>query len=300
MTLVAGALGLLVLAVGLVADATRADVVAVPASALKTSVVVIGPEVLALAPEGRVAVTSDGALVASAARPVDTQEWLSDLSATHVTGLTDWETLRVRTSDRVAPQDPVVTPSPEPTVGATPSPEPTDPAAATPTPVAEGEPTQADADAAPSPSTDHWRATWRGNGRVSIAIADVPAGMPLVVQSADGSPLTDVSMRIERQLNDAWISPLIWWGGILTVLGLVAALFLLIDLRPVQERAETWVAHRRRGASTAASIANPGSRRARRATGDAMPVADLGEESTAGKKARPTGDDSTSTKEDRS
>jgi hypothetical protein len=293
MALVAGALGLLVLAVGLVADATRSEAVATPMATLETSVVVVGPEILALAPDGRVSVTGSGTLIANAARPVDAQAWVAGQSVTYLTGLPDWETLGVRTSDRVEPQEPLATKTPAATPVPTPepTPEPT---------VAADDASEADAFAVPLLSEDHWRATWNGDDSLSVAVSDIPVGMPLVVRSADGSVLTDVSMRMERDLNDGWISPLIWWGIVLTAVGLIALLFLLVDLRPVQERTETWLAHRRRGARAAASVPSPGSRRARRATGDAIPVAEVELDPTTPKDSDAHPTHVASTKEERS
>jgi hypothetical protein len=240
-------------------------------------VVVFGPEILAMSPDGRVTVTGGGPLEAHAARPADAQAWLNSHGATFVTGLPEWEVLSTRTADRLE--------TPDANAGTSPSPSTSPSPGASPQPDAD---TDADADAAadeasngenvdaaiPPTSADHWRATWKGDGRVSVAIADIPAGMPLVVRSADGAPLSEAIMTIDRELNEDWIAPLIWWGAVLAAIGVAALIFLIVDLRPLQAHGETWLARRKRiGSGDAAP--QPGSRRERRMQKETTLVADL-------------------------
>ncbi len=280
--LVAGALGLVVLAIGLVADANRLEPRVTATVAVETSIVVVGPEVLELAPGGRVTAVGNEALSAHSARPVDVKAWLGDHAVTYVTGMVDWDELSVRKADRVVatPDDSA---SPAPTASPTPSPSPTEDDSE------QGADDEATEDDVATPngvqelmlaSSDHWRQTWNGQGRVSVATAAVPAGQPLVLVATSGEPLQEVTMVIDRDINDGWISPLIWWGILLVAVGLVALIFVVIDLRPVQAQIETWIAHRRRIGS-GDHEPKPGSRRARRTSSQGVPVVPLTEDNAA-------------------
>lgn len=268
MALWAGVLGIVVLAGGLVADAYRPERTVRPEVAFDSTVVVIDPEVLALAPEGRVGVSGSGNIEAHTARPVDAKAWLGDVSVTYVTGLSDWDSLVTRSADRV-----VASPSPSPTASPSASPSPSATPSPSPSAAADGveEAEQFEVPAFMDASRDHWRETWNGTDRISVLTREVPAGLPLIVTSTTGAPLTQADLLIEREVNDGWISPLIWWGVILTVVGLLALVFYIVDLRPVQARIEESMARIRRRRARRAEP-SPGSRRSRRR----VPAAQVG------------------------
>lgn len=266
--LVAGVIGVLLLAAGLIAESQRppSDVTAV--ANVDTAVVVYEPEMIAFAGDFRIGVSGDGAIVAVSARPVDAEAWLADRRATVVTGLPAWETLSTEGIEPAAPS-----PSPSPSAS-------DEPAAATPTPSpsasagAEDGAEEEQIDILAETSQDHWRADWRGQGRLSIQASDVPPGETLVVVSEDGSPLTRTDLAVTRNVDDGWITPLIWWGGFLTAVGFVGLIMRFIDLRPAHAKREEWMAKRQR-AGEEGQEANPGTRRARRATGEHLPEARL-------------------------
>jgi hypothetical protein len=133
-------------------------------------------------------------------------------------------------------------------------------------------------------STDDWRSSWRGINRVSLDAGAIAPGEVLVVYAEDGSNVSTVEFSTVRQVNDGWISPLIWIGGFLALLGAVAALSGLIDTRPVQERAESWM--RGRSKNGAENSVRPGSRRERRLAGSSLPDVVLDE-----REASAPGDD---------
>src|SRR5660397_135035 len=122
-------------------------------------------------------------------------------------------------------------------------------------------------------SGDLWRHNWAGVGRVSIAFTAMSPGEYLVVNSTDGSNLGALEISADRQVNDAWISPLIWIGVALAVLGLIAVLSAIIDVRPLQERVESWTTKRSRIAK--GEDPKAGSRRERRLAGSSLPDIDL-------------------------
>lgn len=263
--IIAGVLGLLMLVAGLIADAARADRQVVTEQALDTPVVVLGPEVLALPGLERIAINAEGGLEANTARPVDAEAWIKRRSATYVLGYAGWDALATRTEERV-----VVTPSPtvSPSADATASPsaEPTDEPTASP---------EATADDATFDvgSTDVWRHSWHGVDRVAVTGSTLAVGESLVVYADSGQPLTSIEFYAQRQVNDGWIAPLIWIGAALAALGLVALVSGLIDIRPLQARAETW--RRKRGAAD--EPPRPGSRRERRLAGSTLPEVSLDE-----------------------
>ena len=97
----------------------------------------------------------------------------------------------------------------------------------------------------------------------------VAPGEVLVVYAEDGSNLDSVEFKASRQVNDGWINPLIWIGAVLALLGVVAVLSGLIDTRPVQERAESWLRGRSKRGDE--KEIRPGSRRERRLAGSSLP-----------------------------
>ncbi len=273
---IAGALGLLMLIAGLMSQAVRPPHAVVTEARLDTPVVVIGPEVLALPELGRLSVTADGGVEAHTARPADAEAWLADHSATYITGYASWEEFTTRTASRIVAESPSPSPSPSavatPAAGTSPSPSPS------PTPEA----TEADSadQAFDYGSGDLWRHNWAGMDRVSVAATAAMPGEYLVVNSLDGSNLGTIEVSATRQVNDGWISPLVWIGAALTLLGLLAVLSAIVDVRPIQERVESWTTKRSRIATD--EDPKPGSRRERRLAGSTIPDVDLeqkGEES---------------------
>ena len=92
-----------------------------------------------------------------------------------------------------------------------------------------------------------------------------------------GEPLTSTDVGFVREVNDGWITPLIWWGIVLTAVGFIALILRFVDLRPLQAKYEEWIARRQRTGEVE-DDARPGSRRARRAAGEHLPEASLDEE----------------------
>jgi hypothetical protein len=282
--IIAGVLGLLMLIAGLVANGARPDPKVVTKAPVNTPVVVVGPEVIALQGLDQIAVNATGGIEAHTARAADAASWLKRHSATYVSGYASWDALATRIESRVVP------PSPSPSASASPSASPS--ASAKPSPSASPSPAPT-ASAAAKPgdtkmnadygSTDDWRSSWSGVNRVSLAAGSVAPGEVLVVYTADGSNLGSVEFSAVRQVNDGWINPLIWIGGVLALLGAVAALSGLVDTRPIQERAESWL----RGRSKIGSdeSVRPGSRRERRLAGSSLPDVLLDER----EPPRPTG-----------
>jgi hypothetical protein len=265
--IIAGALGLLMLIAGLIAQTATPAHAVVTQATLDTPVVVLGPEVLALPELQRLAVTADGGVEAHTARPVDAEAWLGSYSATHITGYATWDELTTRIASRVVAETATPSPSPSATAEATPAAE------ASPSPSPEAtEPAPAE-ESFDYGSGDLWRHNWVGEGRVSIGITAVSPGEFLVVNSVDGSNLNTLEISADRQVNDAWISPLIWIGIALAVLGLLAVLSAIIDVRPLQERVESWTTKRSRVA--AGEGLKAGSRRERRLAGSSLPDIDL-------------------------
>lgn len=303
--IIAGVIGALVLTAGLIADDQRPSRKVTAVATLDAATVVIEPEMLAFIGDSRIGVNGEGAVIALSARPDDATAWLDDRTAVYVTGLPEWEVLATSVSDPAeaepdgddatgtpTPEDTTSSPTPSPTTEdatATPSPTPDE---ATPTPDdTTPTPTADDATATPTPdaaapgadapvadtSQDHWRSSWRGEGRVAVLASAVAPGETLVIVSADGSPLSSVDVGFEREVNDAWITPLIWWGVALTAVGLISLVLRFIDVRPAQARAEEWFAKRQR-VGDPADKPRPGGRRARR-SGDSPPASGEGGQS---------------------
>ncbi len=288
--LVAGVIGALLLATGLIADSQRppSDVTAV--AKVDTAIVVFEPEMLAFAGESRIGVTGEGEVVALSARPADAAAWLADREATRVTGLPDWETLSATTepltfeaaaTPAVSPS-PTVSPSPSQSPSASPSPEPTP--TASPSPGAEDETEDEPVNVLAESSQDHWRTDWRGENRLAFKGTDVPPGEVLVVINVAGTPFTQTDLALTREVDDGWITPLIWWGAFLLTAGVIAFVLRFIDLRPAQARGEEWMAKRQRSGEDG-SDPRPGTRRARRASGDVLPEPRLDEEAIAASAA---------------
>ncbi len=299
--IIAGVLGLVMFLTGVIASAVRDDREVVTQQSLDTPVVVLGPEVLALPGIERIAINGAGALDANTARPVDAEAWLKRHSATYVLGYVDWDELATRTGTRIT--TPSVAPSPSPD----PSGAPTDDAAAADAATTDAATDAAgDGEASPSPapsvdeaeqlydygSNDLWRHSWRGESRVVVTGATVAAGETLVVFDETGDNLESVEFYAVRDVNDEWISPMMWVGGALALLGVVAALSGLVDIRPIQARVETW---QRKRSGVAANPPRPGSRRERRLAGSTLPEVLLDETDTGTvptiDSSRPTGGD---------
>lgn len=259
--IIAGALGLLMVVAGLIAQAVRPAHAVVTEETLATPVVVLGPEVLALPEVRRLAVTADGDVEAHTARPVDAEAWLVRHSATYITGYATWEEFTTRTASRIVGD--TASSSPEATADATSA------ADASPSPSPDASEVAPAEESFDDGSDDIWRHTWTGQGRVSLAVASISPGEYLVVTSTDGADLGSLEISADRQVNDAWISPLIWIGIALAVVGLLAVLSAIIDVRPLQERVESWTSRRSRTAS--GEEAKAGSRRERRLAGSTLP-----------------------------
>ena len=278
--LVAGVIGVLLLAVGLIANAQRPPRDVTPSAAVDTGIVVVEPEMLAFAGEGRIGFSGQGDLVGLTARPADAHAWLVDREATEVTGLPDWETLS--TAD-------VMVEEPQPTGSPSPSASPSEASASptpTPSPSASAGEEAADAEAVDvlaQTSQDLWRDERRGQGRLSVVASAIPAGETLVVVSRDGSALSSVDMSVTRDVQDGWITPLIWWGAFLTVAGVIALILRFIDVRPAQAKGEEWIAKRQKVGDE--EDPSPGTRRARRAAGEHLPETSLDEESVTSASA---------------
>ncbi len=289
--LIAGVIGVILLIVGFVADSVRPPEDVVAHADVSTSVVVVQSDFLTISPEGTLSVEGDGEIVAYTARPVDAEAWLAEVDYTEVNSLPDWEVLGTR--DVAVPSP---TPSPEPssstsasasaeaktdekkeTPSPSPSPEEKESSSASPSPSASPEPAIVPTEADPfiateGRSTDLWRNSFIATNRLDIAVDSVPTGLTLVVMTEDGSALTGTDLTLTRVVNDDWITPLLWWGAVLVVAGLIALVVLFIDLRPAQARGESWMASR---SAEKKGIEKDGSRRSRRAAGAAIPQASL-------------------------
>lgn len=271
--LVAGVIGVLLLAVGLVANAQRPPRDVMPTAAVDTGIVVIEPEMIAFAGEDRIGFSGEGDLVALTARPADAHAWLEGRDAIEVTGLPDWESLSTAPVEIEQPE-PTASPSPSASPSeteASPSPSPSPSASA-----GAGDEEAEQVDVLAQTSQDHWRDERRGRDRLSVLASDIPPGETLVVVSRDGSPLSSVDMAVTRDVQDGWITPLIWWGAFLTLAGVIALILRFIDLRPAQAKGEEWIAKRQRVDEE--DDPSPGTRRARRAAGEHLPETSLDEE----------------------
>lgn len=266
--LVAGLLGLVLLAVGLIADSRRPEADVVATQLIETPVAVFGPEVVGYEPLRRIAIERDGDIVAHSSRPADADAWLATREAVEITGLSAWESVALTTY--VAPAPPAApSPSASPSASPSPSPDTAPEPSPSPSPDAEADAAQ-DAEFVDASSGDHWRETWNGHDRLAVYVSSIPAGETFIVQSTDGEPLGTLYLYAERDPNDAWITPLIMWGGLLTLVGLIGVVYTLIDLRPWQRKGEEWARKR-----AAQDEPKEGSRRARRLAGAQIPVVEL-------------------------
>lgn len=245
--LIAGALGLLLLIAGLIADSARPDDVGTPQAALDTPVLVVGPDEVAIAPGGTIAVEAPGAMVAFTGRTVDVDAWARSRDVTRLVGVPSWEELAVETARSEASSSASPSASPEPSPSGSPS-------AST-----EPSPSASPADEAPAEIADIWRESWTATDRLELATAEIPVGLSVVVRSTDGASLRSVELTIPRAVDDAWVSPLKWWGAVLAAFGLLALIWLIVDLRGARSRMENSVAGRR-----GSGPARPGGRRDRR------------------------------------
>ncbi|MFN3865944.1 MAG: hypothetical protein ACK4MD_04430 [Demequina sp.] len=276
--LVAGVIGVLLLAAGLIAESQRPPRDVIASANITTAVVVYEPEMVAFAGESRIGVSGDGAIVALTARPADAEAWLASQAATRVSGLPSWETL---STESLEPVEPTATPSPSA------SPSPAVEASPSPSPSAQDDESEPEpVDIVATTSQDHWRADWRGTDRLSIKASQVPPGETLVIVSEDGSPLSGTDLALTRDVDDGWITPLIWWGAFLVAVGVIALLLRFVDLRPVQARGEEWMAKRQRAGDTDEGL-SPSSRRARRAKGQHLPDASLEDDAPPASAASP-------------
>lgn len=224
--LAAGAVGVVALVVGLVANSNRLDPVATASAQIDSAIVVVGPQMLAIDPEARFSASASGSVHAYAAREADVQAWLGTTDATYVTSVLTWDELETRRVEQVQ-ASPTPSPSPSASPSATPSPTPS------PSPTGEAEGTEpAAGDDQPEvwdTSSDMWRQTWTGHERVSIEAQAVEPGLVVMFVSADGTPLTGVDMRLDRPTNDAWITPVTFAGLVLTIVGLLTLATLAVS-----------------------------------------------------------------------
>lgn len=241
--LIAGALGVVMLVVGLVAQSNRLEQYAHPSTDVQTSIVVVSPELLAVDSQARFAVESTNGAHAYAARPVDVVAWVGASSVTYVTDIGSWESLTTRTAERVQPPASELTPSPgtpvTPVPSVSPSSLPTPSPTTSPTPSPSPTPGSVDDDIETwDTSSDLWRQQWSGHPRLSILAGDVTPGLSLIYVSADGSPLSSIEMRLERPTRDEWIGPVTLWGLVLTFMGALTLIYLLLVSSPLQAVAE--------------------------------------------------------------
>ncbi|MGC4175178.1 hypothetical protein [Demequina sp.] len=277
--LIAGVLGVILLAVGLIANAVKPASEGSPSAAFDTTVVVVTPDLLALSPDGVLTIEASGAYATHTARVQDADAWTASRGAVTLTGVADWDTLTFDTADPVV-VSPTTSASPSPS--ASPSTSPSSSPTASPSTSASPSPT-----ASPSPSVgptplgsqDIWRNTAQSENEYTIATVDVPAGLALVVEALGDAKLTDASLTLPRTVDDDWIMQVIWWGVGLTIIGLIALIALFVDVRPAQKKGEEWIAQRS-AIGSGKQAPKPGSRRERRERGAAMPVALLPAEPT--------------------
>ncbi len=271
--LIAGVLGLILLAVGGFANMIKPSDSASPTAQVGAAVVVVPPEVIALSPHASLTVSGNGQLAVHTARTQDVAAWTATRTSVTVTGMSDWDTLTATTNEAVTTPSP--SPSPSPTASATAqgktSTSPSSSASATPAPSASP---SASPSAVPTGSQDIWRSTEQETNTYTVKTVEVPAGLTLVVESLDGQSIDSAKLTLPRTVDDKWIGQVIWWGVALTIVGLIALIARFIDVRPAQTRGEEWLAQRS-GVGAGKQDPKPGSRRHRRSQGAAMPVAEI-------------------------
>jgi len=271
--LIAGVIGVILLAVAAVANLVKPSAEATPQATLDVAVVVVTPEFLATSPDAELTIRGTGDLAVHTARVEDVDAWTSTREYVTITGLTDWENLSTTTAS------PSPSPSPSPSGSASASPSASPSKAAKASPSASASPSTS---ASPSPtpsvaptplgSQDIWRDTAQEESTYSITGARVAPGLALVVEALGDDTLTDASLAISRTIDDDWISQVFWWGVGLSIIGLIALIARFIDVRPAQSKGEQWLAGRA-AVGSGKDDPRPGSRRARRAAGHAIPVA---------------------------
>lgn len=287
--LIAGVLGLILLAVGLVANMIKPSDSATPTAQIGASVVVFPPEVLALSPDAVLTVTGGGQLAAHTARTQDVPAWTASRGSVTVTGISTWDSLSVTNTKAATP---AVSASPSPSAsssgkagssaGTSASASAKASGSASPSPAATASPTAAPSPSVgptPSGSQDVWRDTATESNKYTVNAVDVPVGLTLVVESISGASIDTASLTVPRVVDDQWISQVLWWGVALSIVGLIALIARFIDVRPAQTKGEEWLAYRS-GIGSGKQDAKPGSRRHRRSLGSAMPVATLPAEPT--------------------
>ncbi|SEJ22789.1 hypothetical protein [Demequina mangrovi] len=266
--LIAGALGLLLLIGGLIADAMRPAAFGTPSASLETPVLVIDPDMVAMAPGGTITIEGSGTITAYSGRVDDADEWAASRDVTTLTGVPTWEELSTETQTAPAPS---TEPSAEPSASASASTSASESSSPSASAEASASPSASASPAAQQEIADIWRDSWSADaGTLELENDALPVGLAIVVESEDGSPLSSVTMRIDRVVNDGWVTPLKWWGAFLAAVGLVALIFVFIDHRGAGSKVETAVASRRQ-----APPATPGGRRERRealTAGEGIPV----------------------------
>jgi hypothetical protein len=129
-------------------------------------------------------------------------------------------------------------------------------------------------------SQDIWRTTNQEADTYTVKTAEVPVGLTLVVESLGGQGIDTAALTMQRAVDDKWIGQVLWWGVVLSIIGLIALIARFVDVRPAQTRGEEWLAQRS-GVGAGKQEAKPGSRRHRRSQGATMPVAEIPSEPTA-------------------
>jgi hypothetical protein len=278
--LIAGVLGVILLVVGFVANQVKPAAIGSPSATLDTAVLVVPPEVLAISPDAVLTVSTSGAYATHTARTQDAEAWTEGRGAITLSGIDDWEHLSYETAP--VSSSPSASPSPSssasPSTSASASSSPSATPSTSPSPSASPSPS-----VGPTPvgSQDIWRETAQSDATYTIDTAKVPAGLTLVVEGLGTTKVTKATITIPRTIDDDWITQILWWGAGLAVLGLIALIALFIDVRPAQTKGEEWLAYRS-GLGSGKEEAKPGSRRARRQAGAAIPVVDIPAEPTTG------------------
>lgn len=280
--LIAGVLGVILLVVGFVANQVKPAAIGSPSASLDATVLVVPPEVLAISPDAVLTVSTNGAYATHTARGQDVDAWTEGRGAITLSGIDDWDHLSYESAPLAT--SPSASPSPSTSASASASASSSPSASPSPSSSASASPT-----ASPSPSVgptpmgsqDIWRETAQSDATYTIDTATVPAGLTLVVEGLGDTKVTKASITIPRTIDDDWITQILWWGAGLAALGLIALIALFIDVRPAQTKGEEWLAYRS-GIGSGKEEAKPGSRRARRQAGAAIPVVDIPAEPTTG------------------
>lgn len=265
--LIAGVIGVVLLLVGWVATMIKPSPEANPSVTVTAQVVVVPPEVIAISHDATLTFTGNGTLAAHTARTQDVEAWTASRTALTVTGIGDWFTLSGTTEEPTAVSSP--SPSASPSGSASPS------ASASPSPTASGSPSPSPAPSETAQGSDDiWRDSDSATTTYRVTTASLTPGLSLVVEPVGGASIESVAMNLPRVVDDEWITQVLWWGVGLSVLGLIALIARFIDVRPAQSKGEEWLASRS-AVGSGKGEAKPGSRRARRAQGAAVPVVEI-------------------------